>query len=222
MSNRDDVPVSDIIHNAIVFNLHHWRDEGMSTDNLFEAVESLFTLLAERKIHYLLVGGIAMLKYVEGRNTEDIDLIMALSSLASLPEIEVTSQGENFVRGTLGDLKIDLRLTRNSLFDKVQREHATTDRFAGREIPCATVEGLLLLKLYALPSLYRQGNFARVNLFEGDIAALLEAYQPPTEPLFVELALHLSASDLKSIQEIVREIEARLARFRRGLDGSVP
>jgi hypothetical protein len=143
---------------------------------------------------------------------------MALGSLVSLPEIEVTSQDENFVHGTLGDLKIDLLLTRNSLFDKVQREHATMARFAGREIPCATVEGLLLLKLYALPSLYRQGRFARVNLYEGDIAALLEAYGPPTEPLFAELALHLSANDLRSTQGIVQEIEARLARFRRGLD----
>jgi len=55
-----------------------------------------------------------------------------------------------------------------------------------------------------------------VNLYEGDIAALLQAYQPPLEPLFAELASHLSASDLRSIREIVQEIETRLARFRRG------
>jgi len=217
MSRREDVPVGEIIRNAIVFNISHWRDEGMSTDNLFAEVEGLFTLLEERQIRYLLVGGIALLKYVEGRNTEDLDLIVALGSLRSLPEIEVTSENEDFVHGTLGDLKVDLLLTRNPLFDKVQREHRTMARFAGRDIPCATVEGLLLLKLYALPSLYRQGNFARVNLYEGEVAALLQAYQPPLEPLFAELAAHLSAGDLRSIREIVQEIETRLARFRRGL-----
>jgi len=108
MSRREDVPVGEIIRNAIVFNISHWRDEGMSTDNLFAEVEGLFTLLEERQIRYLLVGGIALLKYVEGRNTEDLDLIVALGSLRSLPEIEVTSENEDFVHGTLGDLKVDL------------------------------------------------------------------------------------------------------------------
>ncbi len=31
--------------------------------------------LAERKIEYWLVGGVALLSYVDGRNTQDIDLI---------------------------------------------------------------------------------------------------------------------------------------------------
>jgi hypothetical protein len=35
------------------------------------------------------------------------------------------------------------------------------------------VEGLILLKLYALPSLYRQGNFAKVGIYENDVATLL-------------------------------------------------
>ena len=43
-------------------------------------VVELFTLLWERQTPYLLVGGIAMLRYVEGRNTADIDLLMSLPS----------------------------------------------------------------------------------------------------------------------------------------------
>ena len=39
-------------------------------------------------------------------------------------------------------------------------------RFAEQQIPCATVEGLILLKLSTVPSPYRQGNFARVGLYE--------------------------------------------------------
>lgn len=219
MSSRDDVQIGEVVRNAIIFNINNWRDGVMSTDNLFEAIERLFSLLEERKIEYLLVGGIALLKYVEGRNTEDIDLIMASSSLRNLPEVEVTSEDEDFASGKFGDIKIDVLLTRNKLFDNVRRQHATTLQFGEREIPCATVDGLLLLKLYALPSLYRQGSFARVNLYEGDIAALLEAYEPDLEPLFEELSSHLSSTDLGSLREIVREIEQRLTRFRNGLEG---
>ncbi len=222
MSSRDDVQIGEVVRNAITFNINNWRDGLMSTDNLFESIERLFSLLEERKIEYLLVGGIALLKYVEGRNTDDIALIMALSSLRNLPEIEVTSENEDFVSGKLGNLKIDVLLTRNKLFDKIRLQHATTLEFGKREIPCATIEGLLLLKLYALPSLYRQGKFARVNLYEGDIAALLEAYEPDLEPLFEVLSNHLSGSDLESVREIVRDIEQRLTRFRRGLNSSSP
>jgi hypothetical protein len=53
------------------------------------------------------------------------------------------------------------------------RARTTVQRF---DITTATVEGLLLLKLYALPSLYREGNFARVGL--KTIATLLYYYQP--------------------------------------------
>ena len=50
----------------------------MKADSLFTQVEQLFNLLDLRKVDYVLVGGIALLTYVEGRNTQDIDLIMAL------------------------------------------------------------------------------------------------------------------------------------------------
>lgn len=58
MSNRDDIQIGEVVRNAIIFNINNWRDGVMSTDNLFEAIERLFSLLEERKIEYLLVGGI--------------------------------------------------------------------------------------------------------------------------------------------------------------------
>lgn len=185
----------------------------MNTDHLLQTVEQLFLLLRQRKIEYLLVRGIALLQYIEGRNTEDIDLIMALSSLKKLPEIRVTSQDTNFARGLFEELQIDLLLTRNTLFEKVRRHYATTQPFAEQTIPCATVEGLLLLKLYALPSLYRQGNFARVGIYENDVATLLQAYRPPLEPLFKELADHVSESDLAALHDIIGDIQRRIDRF---------
>jgi hypothetical protein len=72
---------------------------------------------------------------------------------------------------------------------------------------------LILLKLYALPSLYRQGNFTRVGLYENDVATLLHAHNPPVAPLLDELSRYLSASDTMQVKQIVSEIQQRISRF---------
>jgi predicted nucleotidyltransferase len=210
-----EVHIGKVVRNAVLFNFGPGRGGAVHGDDLMAAVSRLFNLLHERKVEYLLVGGIAILKYVEGRNTEDIDLIMALSSLERLPELRVEDRDDNFVKAGFDGLRIDLLLTSNPLFEKVRLHYATTQRFTEQDIPCATVEGLLLLKLYALPSLYRQGNFARVALYESDISTLMHDYRPPIEPLFEELQPHLSATDLAAIRGIVGEIQKRIERFDR-------
>ena len=209
-----EVHIGKVVRNAVLFNFGN-RGGAVKGDDLLQAVSRLFVLLGERRTDYLLVGGIALLKYVEGRNTEDIDLIMALSSLERLTEIRIEGRDDDIIRATFDGLRIDLLLTRNPLFEKVRLRYATTQRFVEREIPCATVEGLLLLKLYALPSLYRQGSFARVALYEGDIATLMHDYRPPVEPLFEELKEHLNTTDLASLRKIVGEIQERIERFDR-------
>lgn len=215
-SGHIQVHIGKVIRNAVVFKLKNWSGGALNADTLLQSVPALFALLQERQIKYLLVGGIALLQYVEGRNTEDIDLIMALSSLKKLPEIKVASQDAYFARGKFNELQIDILLTRNPLFDKVQRRYTTSQQFIEQNIPCATVEGLLLLKMYALPSLYRQGNFARVGVYENDIATLINEYRPQLEPLFAELAHHLSETDLMALREIVAEIQQRIERFHKG------
>jgi hypothetical protein len=84
-----------------------------------------------------------------------------------------------------------------------------------RTIRCATVEGLILLKIFALPSLYRQGSFERVGIYENDIATLMNAFNPTMEPLFKELVKHLNKDDIAEAQNIVSDIEARIQRFRK-------
>lgn len=213
---KPKVHIGKVIQNAVVFSFRNLREGPVNSDTLLQSVARLFTLLKERRTEYLLVGGIALLQYIEGRNTEDIDLIMALSSLKELAEIEITSQDANFARGQFGELQIDFLLTRNRLFEKVRKQYGTTQYFVEQEIPCATVEGLLLLKLYALPSLYRQGNFARVGIYENDIATLIYSYRAELEPLMEELAQHLSDTDMVAVREIVTEIEQRIDRFGKG------
>jgi hypothetical protein len=213
MQVRPEIHIDQVVRNAIVFGSRARSGGVVNTDSLLQAVNQLFALLDARRIDYVLVGGIALLQYVEGRNTEDLDLIVAVSSLQQLPEIQIASQDQDFARGKLGELQIDLLLTSNPLFDQVRQQHVMIQHFADRDLPCATVEGLLLLKLYALPSLYRLGNFARVGLYENDIATLMQLYRPDMAQLLAELAHYLSESDLASLREILTEIDERLKRF---------
>ena len=187
----------------------------MKADSLLTQVERLFDLLDAQKTDYVLVGGIAFLTYVEGRNTQDIDIIMALPSLEKLPEIEIESQDMYFARGKFGELQVDILLTKNPLFAKVEKDYTTTKQFMDRKIRCATVEGLILLKLFALPSLYHQGSFERVGIYENDIATLMNAFGPIMEPLFKELNKHLNQDDMVEVQKIISDIETRIQRFRK-------
>jgi hypothetical protein len=204
-----------IVRNAVVFNpKQKGLGKRMAETSLLEAVDRLFALLNERHIDYLLVGGVALLQYIDGRNTEDIDLIMAVAALERLPEIQIESRDEFFASGRLDALRIDFLFMRNRLFRHVRQSHATQATFGQRVIPCATVEGLLLLKLYALPSLYRQGDFQRVALYEGDVAMLMERYRPDTSVLLAELTRYLAESDVTVVRLILLEIEQRIERFR--------
>lgn len=212
------VHIGNVIRNAVVFDFKKSRGEAVTDDNLIQTVDELFKLLDERRVDYLLVGGIAVLQYTEGRNTQDIDLIMAVSSLDRIPEIEVIERNPDFIRGRFKSLQIDLLLTTNPLFDRVMTDYATKQNFIERSISCATVEGLLLLKLYALPSLYRQGSFARVGIYENDVATLLQLYRPDVAPLLDELKKHLNDTDFASVSEIADEIRQRITRFEKRSD----
>ena len=207
--------IGNILRNAITFNFKNSSEAIMNADSLLTQVEQLFHLLESRKADYVLVGGIALLTYVEGRNTQDIDLIMALPSLTKLPEIKIESQDLYFARGKFGELQIDILLTKNPLFAAIDEKYTTTKQFMDRAIRCATVEGLILLKLFALPSLYRQGSFERVGIYENDIATLMNAFNPKTEPLFAELKKHLNETDMEEAHRIVSDIEVRIQRFRK-------
>jgi len=211
---QSSVQIGNVIRNAVVFNVKNWIGGMMNSDSLIQSVQDLFAVLEQRKIDYVLVGGVAILHYVEGRNTQDLDLLMALSSLEKLPELKISSQEPYFVRANYGELQIDVLLTQNPLFKKVHGKYSKVQRFLDRDIPLATVEGLLLLKLYALPSLYRQGNFSRVGIYENDIATLLHYYQPNVPSLLSELSKYVNENDLAEIKNILSDVQNRINRFK--------
>jgi predicted nucleotidyltransferase len=214
MTIQSSVQIGDVIRNAVVFNVKNWLGGTMNSDSLIQSVQDFFAILEERKIDYVLVGGIAILHYVEGRNTQDLDLLMAVSSLDKLPELNITNQDMYFAHANYGELKIDVLLTLNPLFKKVHKEYSQVQKFLDRNIPLATIEGLLLLKLYALPSLYRQGNFARVGINENDIATLFHYYQPDTEALLTEISKYVNETDFEEIKGVVSDIQNRVKRFK--------
>jgi len=216
--------IAEIVRNAALFAPQAWdgaapperHAKASQPQNLVPThgdVVELFTLLAQRQIPYLLVGGIAMLRYVAGRNTEDIDLLMSLPSLRQLPEVTIEEQNEFFIKGRFRSLRVDVLLTANTLFAEAQERFGTIHRFAELDVPTATPEGLVLLKLYALPSLYRQGQFDRVSVYEADIASLMQRHRCDVEPLLRRLQPHLLESDLRELRGIVRDIQTRIARF---------
>jgi hypothetical protein len=214
MTIQSSVQIGNVIRNAVAFNVKNWLGGSMNSDSLIQSVQDLFSVLEQRKIDYVLVGGIALLHYVEGRNTQDLDLIMAPLSVEKLPELTISSQDMYFVRANYGELEIDILLTKNPLFKKVHSNYSTEEQFLDRNIPIATVVGLLLLKLYALPSLYRQGNFAKVGIYENDIATLLYDYEPDMNALLTEISKYVSASDLSEIKNILADIQKRIKRFK--------
>jgi len=214
MTIQSSAQIGNVLRNAVIFNAKNWIGGSMNSDSLIQSVQDLFTVLEQRKINYVLVGGIALLHYVDGRNTQDLDLLMALSSLQKLPELKISSQDLYFVRADYGELQIDVLLTQNPLFKKVHNKYSKVQRFLDRNIPIATVEGLLLLKLYALPSLYRQGNFSRVGIYENDVATLLHDYQPNISILLTELSKYMNETDLAEINNIIADIQNRISRFK--------
>ncbi|MCC7117173.1 MAG: hypothetical protein IT310_01505 [Anaerolineales bacterium] len=214
MTIHSSVQIGNVIRNAVAFNVKNWQGGAMNSDSLIQSTRDFFTVLEERKVDYVLVGGIAMLHYVEGRNTQDLDLLMAVSSLDKLPELKITSQEMYFVRANYGALQIDVLLTQNPLFKKVHKEYSQVQKFLDQNIPLATVEGLALLKLYALPSLYRQDNFARVGIYENDIATLLHYYQPDTTALLDEISKYVNETDFEEIKGIMSDIQNRIKRFK--------
>jgi hypothetical protein len=184
----------------------------MNSDSLYTSAEKLFTLLEENQVPHVLVGGLALLFHAESRNTEDVDLIMALPDLQSLPDLRVEERNEWFAKAAFGPLRVDLLFTDNPLFALVAARHVELRTFRGHTLRVATAEGLLLLKLYALPSLYRQGQIARAALYESDLALLLIAHPVDDEILLTALRPHMIDSDIQALADVLRDVRTRMNR----------
>ena len=194
--------IDDVLQHAHDFNLRN----PIKID-LRPAIEALFRELDEKHVDYVLVGGVALLSYVEGRNTQDIHLIVRAESVSAI-DWHARMQDRDFGQAQYQGVRVDLLLETNPLFAHVARHERTAMEFHGRAIPMATRRGLLLLKLYALPSLYRNAQLARAALYETDIRMLHQGAQIDDAELLRTLGAHLPQSDIAELGRILEEQRA--------------
>lgn len=204
--------IGEILRDSAAGRLEHILAETREPYDLIGSAERLFDLLERRKIEFIVVDGIAMLQYVEGRNTRDVDLIVQPSATERIPDLVLISEDRDFARADFHGVLLDFLKTSNPVFEEVRANHSAPLRFGNREVRVATPLGLFLLKCYALPSLYRQGEFRRADIYEDDILALLRGFEIDEEAVFARLAPHMLATDIASIRDIVRDIRTRLAK----------
>ncbi|MEM9214506.1 MAG: hypothetical protein AAGD25_09185 [Cyanobacteria bacterium P01_F01_bin.150] len=140
-------------------------------------------------------------------------MILDRSDLDSVPEISVKNENKDFIHSTFEQLQVDILLTQNKLFRYILEKFSSARKFGDRTVQCVTVEGLLILKCYALPSLYRQGNFSRASIYENDILLLLLNYDVKPKTILSQLSGHLLPTDLKEVKDILSDIQSRIRRF---------
>lgn len=182
------------------------RDSDLSA-----ATQRFLQGLSDSGIPHLLVGALAMLQHVDTRTTRDIDLIVAVEDLDKLPGFLLEERNEWFATGTVGPVRVDLLFSANPFFAAVLEQHAETRHFLDVPIHCATPEGIILLKLFALPSLYRQGNTQRAALYETDIHQLLMFQPHDPESLLTQLHSHMTSSDINALRHVLADIQQRIS-----------
>jgi hypothetical protein len=175
--------IASIVRDGMLFDPKNWQSLMSTPDlnNILATIDRLFATLNEQRTPYVLVGGVAMLGYIQGRNTQNIDLLLSSSKL----------------------------------FKLIQKSYTNPIQFGEHSVVTATPEGLVILKLYALPSLYRQGQFDRAALYETDILQLAFNYKLTFEPLLKVVKPHLIESDMAELGEIVGDIQRRMRRMER-------
>lgn len=179
-------------------------------------LKQFVALLEEREINYALVGGVAlMIAASESRPTEDLDFIVSPHQLDALSDVVIVSSDSNFGRYRWHDITIDALYTDNKIFSHALKNYRCTYDFGGCSISSLTAEGLFLLKLYALPSLYLQAQFDKANIYESDLTRLLRRNPDiEEERLLLFLQKHLEISQVEELREIVQECRQKLKRKR--------
>ncbi|MGH2607486.1 MAG: hypothetical protein ACRDHF_00230 [Tepidiformaceae bacterium] len=130
MAETRGIDIAEVLRDARLGDLRALAEEPAGYDELHRTTSALFDLLDARGVDYVLVGGLAVLQYVPGRNTRDIDLILAPGDLDRLAELEMLSRDNDFGRAMFGGVQIDLLLTSNRVFETVRAKYSAVLPFA--------------------------------------------------------------------------------------------
>lgn len=203
-----------IIELAHAANPAYWSSK-MESD-CARAMNDFLLLLRQRNIPFVVVGGIALLQHVPGRNTEDLDIILAAPHLLDIPELELVERNDMFGKGIFRGLRVVLLFYEHPFFNRVAQNYAAELAYTVGRLRTATVEGLILLKLFALPSLYRQFDLDRAAIYEADLIQLVSRTDRKDSFFLEVLKEYMPASDQRQIAAILSEIRQKIARLRPG------
>ena len=199
-----NLAIDRIVEQGCAFNLFN----PMPMGDIRLAIHALFSDLEKHRIAYTLVGEVALLSYVKGRNTQDIDLIVQPEQAVKLFG-SLKKQDDFFGEVEYKGIQVDLLFATHPVFHEVHRHAWTHVWFGEQSVRCATREGLLLIKLHALPSLYRQGVLDRAALYETDILLLHQGETLDDERILAKLEPHLGPQDVQQLRQILAEQKKR-------------
>ena len=176
----------------------------------------LIELLEIKGIDYALVGGVAMMAIApEVRATDDYNFIGQRSDFDSLGELSKVSSDKNFGRYRHNATIVDMLFVENPVFAHALNTYQADCVIAGKTIRSLSPSGIALLKLYAIPSLYLQGQHVRVATYEQDLEVLFIVDPDINEDaLLTFLNKHLVQSQVTELKNTCEEIRKKLSRKR--------
>ena len=204
----DRACIKEIIYSANAFDIQNWFDnQKMNADNLPKSVDGFLKLLAENDIDIVCVCGIALLSYMRDRNTHDLDLIISKADFRKIaPSLKITKADENFANcETYDGLKVNFLFIKKALSQKRDYQEGS--------FYIATVEGLVLMKLYAWADLRFNGQLfddkfllTKSLRYKNDIEVLLLNYEVNLTPLEKILKKNLDASKFGLVKDLIDRI----------------
>ncbi len=214
----DTVGIKEIIYSANAFNTQNWLDGyKMNPDNLPKSVDNFLKLLAQNYIEIVIVGGIALLSYMQDRNTQDLDLIISRADFNKISaSLNVLETDDNFANcETLDGLKVDFLFTDNTIFNYVKKGFSQKRTYREGSFFIATVEGLVLMKLYAWADLYLNGKLfddkyllTKSLRYKNDIEVLLLNYEINLVPLEKILKKNLELSKFELVKDLMKKLSS--------------
>lgn len=184
----------------------------MTHEYVLQTTAELLTLLNERPVEYVVVGGMAMQQYLPERRTKDLDMIMTIPEVKRLPEVRFVRRFVHFAHGFYNEMAVDALLTSNPIFEFVRCQHKSVGSFHGQPMSCVSVEGMYFLKSYALTSIHQKSLWHKLAQAEEDLLGLLQHYPMALEPFADLLDSYLPAHEVAYLREtLIPNLHEQLA-----------
>lgn len=202
----------------MIDTLHPASNTGIAAMIDTDQLITFITLLEVKGIEYALVGGAALMTIDDCmRPTDDFGFIVSKRDIEQLEELEQESSDRNFGRYLYQGIRIDALYRDNPIFEHVMNTCLDSAVIEDKEIVRASPEGIILLKLYALPSLYQQGQQRRAMTYENDISALLmQCTDISFDEILNVLAGELLPGQINELRNILGDCQRRASGQRFG------